>query len=63
MVLSVPNFFRVKAEVILRARMFQSVMIRVISLDQDLARAITTSSPASHLREELEGSFGGPEIW
>jgi hypothetical protein len=63
MVLSVANLFIVKTIVVLGARVPQSVVIRVIGLDQNPARTITTPGATGNLRYELKGSFGRSEVW
>ena len=62
MVLSVANLFIIKPIVVLGARVSQSVVIRVIGLDQDPAGTITAPRTTGNLRYELKGSFGGSEV-
>ena len=45
-----------------RASVSQGVMVRMVGLNQDSPRTITTAGASGHLRDELKGSFRRPEI-
>src|SRR5215207_8147119 len=62
MILPVPQFFVVKTFVVLRTRMTQGVVIRMIGLNQDSSRPIATPRPARDLCNELKRSFRRSEI-
>src|SRR5260370_22145878 len=62
MVLSVANLFVIKARVILGAGMPQRVMIRMISLNQDVTGTVTTPRAAGHLSNQLKRSFGRAKV-
>ena len=62
MVLPVLNLFVVKAFVILRARVAQRVVIRMIGLNQHFARPIATTGASCYLRDQLKRSFRGTKV-
>ena len=62
MIASVANLFVVEAAIVLGTRMPQRVVMRVIGLNQNSTRQITTSGAPGHLSYQLKGSFGGTEI-
>ena len=62
MVLPVTQLLFVKSFIVLRTRVAQSIMVGMISLDQNSSRTITTSGTASNLRNQLKRSFRGSEI-
>src|SRR5882724_1041606 len=62
MVLAVTNLLTVKTCVILSARMTQSIMIRMIGLDQNPAASFASTRPAGDLRKQLKCTLGRPKI-
>src|SRR2546430_7363862 len=59
---SVANLLVVEAAKILGARMSQRVVMRVIGLNQNSTRQITTSGAPGDLSYQLKRSFGGTKI-
>ena len=49
MILTVANLFVIEAFEVLRARMAESIVIRMISLNQHLPRPIAAAGPSRHL--------------
>src|SRR5215216_4376526 len=62
MVLPVPKLLFVKRFIVLCARVSQSIVVRMISLNQHSSRPIATTSPPRNLRDELKRSFRRSEI-
>ena len=62
MILPVAQLFVVKSFIVLRTRVSQSVVIRMIRLNQDSSRTIATSGTSRDLRDELKRSFRRSEI-
>src|SRR5690242_5878325 len=61
-ILPVAQFLFVERFVILRARVAQGVVIRMISLNQDSSWPITASRASGNLRDELKRSFRGAKV-
>src|SRR5215217_3911514 len=57
MILPVAQLFLVKRFIVLRTRVSQSVMIRMIRLNQDPSRTIATSRSSRNLRDQLKSPF------
>src|SRR6185369_7825348 len=62
MVLPVAQLLFVKTLIVLRTRMSQRIVIRMIRLDQNSSRPIATSRPSRHLRDQLKRSFRRSKI-
>src|SRR4029079_1193642 len=62
MILPVTKLLVVKRFIILRARVSQSIVVWMISLNQHSSRSITTTSTPRDLRDELKRSFRRSEI-
>src|SRR5689334_5793024 len=62
-ILPVTQLLFVERFVILRARVAQSVVIRMIRLNEDSSRPITASRASGDLRDELKRSFRGAKVW
>lgn len=62
MILPVANFLVVETVVILSAGVTQSVVIRMISLNQDLTRPFTAASTTRDLRDELKRALCLAEV-
>ena len=62
MIASMANFFFVESAIVLRSRMTQRVVMRMISLNQHAARQITAASSAGYLGYQLEGTFSSAKV-
>src|SRR5438067_744613 len=57
------NLFLVEPAIVLRRRMPQSVMMRMVGLNQDASRQIAATCTAGNLGDQLKGALGSAEIW
>ena len=62
MILAMADLLVVKTDIVLGASMPESVMIWMVSLNQDLAWEVPTSCSTGHLGYKLKASLRGPEI-
>src|SRR6185436_16773237 len=62
MVLPVAKLFLKEPFIVLRARVSQRIVIRMISLNQDAPRSITTSRTSCYLCNQLKGSLCRPKV-
>src|SRR5438034_10814797 len=58
---AMPNFFLVKSAIVLRLSVAQSVVMRMISLNQNLPGQIASAGASRNLSDELKGSLGSAE--
>ncbi len=59
---SVTNLFVIKPAIVLSRRVSQSVMMRMVSLNQDSPRQVTTARATGDLGYQLKRSFGGAKV-
>src|SRR5262245_54872440 len=57
MILPIPNLFSIKGFIVLRACVPQRVMMRMIALNDNSPRPITTAGPTSYLGDQLKSPF------
>src|SRR5690348_4408439 len=57
MILTIPQLLFVERFVVLRTRVAQSIMIRIIRLNEHSSRSIATPRSSGNLRDELKRSF------
>src|ERR1051326_6790949 len=62
MILTIAQLLFVERFVILCTRVAQSVMIRVIGLNEHSSGSIAAPGPSCHLSDELKGSFRGTKV-
>src|SRR5690349_17592120 len=62
MILTVAQLFFEKRPVILRTRVSQCVVVRMIRLNQDSSRSIAASGATRDLRDQLKRSFRGAKV-
>src|SRR5258707_1228490 len=59
---SMANLFIIESAVILGARMSQSIVMRMIRLNQNAPGQITASGSSGNLGDQLKGPFGGAKV-
>src|SRR4051812_12817091 len=62
MIATVANLFVIKAAIVLGRGMTQSVMVRMIRLNQHASRQVAAAGAARHLCNQLESSFSRAKI-
>src|SRR5690242_1431925 len=60
---SIPQLLLVKADVIVHGRVADRVVLGEIRLENDFTSEVAASSASRDLREQLERSFRGAEVW
>src|SRR5262249_15761186 len=62
MITPMPNFFRIESLIVLRRRVFQGVVMRMIGLDQNPSGPVSATGTSGNLRNQLEGPFRRAKI-